>query len=224
MQIIITNAANIRSKPTLKAPVVSYAYVGQIYDSAGLKTGDNVGGNSNWHELTVGGYLWSGNAKKYEKKAIVIYSQTDWRWSWKYLGWGGWGQTIGNYGCALTSCSMLCGIDPDTLNEYMKRVGGFVNPNGSVGQGATLLNWTALEKATNGKLKYVGGAGVAYNDLHAKEIIKREKGVIVQVYGTDIPMHFVVAIGQGQIIDPIDGKIKPFDTYEPVQLREIIRL
>lgn len=216
MQIIITNAANIRSKPFLKAPVVSYAYVGQIYDSAGLKTGDNVWGNSNWHELTVGGYLWSGNAKKYEKKAIVTYSQTDWRWSWKFLGFGGWGQTIGNYGCALTSCSMLVGIDPSTLNEYMKRVGGYVQD--------TLLVWSALEKATNGKLKYVGGAGIAYNDLQAKEIIKREKGVIVQVYGTDIPMHFVVAIGGGQIIDPIDGKIKPFDTYEPVQLREIIRL
>lgn len=70
MQIIITNAANIRSKPFLKAPVVSYAYVGQIYDSAGLKTGDNVWGNSNWHELTVGGYLWSGNAKKYEKRPL----------------------------------------------------------------------------------------------------------------------------------------------------------
>lgn len=85
---------------------------------------------------------------------------------------------------------MLVGIDPSTLNEYMKRVGGYVQD--------TLLVWSALEKATNGKLKYVGGAGIAYNDLQAKEIIKREKGVIVQVYGTDIPMHFVVAIGGGK--------------------------
>lgn len=223
MQIIITGAANIRSKPSVKATVVSSAYIGQIYDSTGYKEGDAVAGNSKWHELSTGGYLWSGNAKKYEKPTIVTYSQTDWRWSWKYLGHGGWGQTIGNYGCALTCCSMLSGIDPSTLNDYMKRVGGFVNPDGSVGQGATLLAWDRLEKATSGKLKYKSGLGVSYDDELCKAIIKREAGCIVEVWGSNIPMHFVVAIGKGQIIDPLVGKVVPFSTYNPVSLRDIVR-
>lgn len=224
MQIIITSNANIRSKPSLKADITLQAPAGQIYDSAGVKSGDYVAGNNVWHELTVGGYVWSGNTKKYEKVAITKYSQSDWRWSWKYLGLGGWGQTIGNYGCALTCCSMLTAIDPLTLNEHLKRVGGYVNPDGSVSQGATLLAWDRLEKATSGKLIYQGGLGIVYNNDKCLEIIKREKGCIVQVYGSNIPMHFVVAIGQGMIIDPLDGKIKPFSTYTPVELRDIKRV
>lgn len=205
----------MRSKPSINSPIIGAAYIGQIFDSSGIKYGDNISGNNAWYELTIGGYIWATNAKEYTKPAPVMYSQADWRWSWKYLGWGGWGQTIGNYGCALTSCAMMSGIQPDTLNEYMKRVGGYAEN--------TLIIWSKLEKATSGKLKYVQGLGIPYNDYACKKIIEREKACLVQVYGSGLPMHFVVAIGQGVIIDPIDGKTKPFMTYNPVELREIIR-
>lgn len=216
MKIITLSPTNKREKPTTKSKVIEVLPSGVVLDSAGLKNGENIMGNDKWHELTVGGYLWSGNVKEYVKTDPVKYSQTDWRWSWRTLGWGGWGQTIGNYGCALTSCSMLCGIDPSTLNEYLKRVGGYVQQ--------TLLVWGALEKATSGKLKYVSGVGIPYDNAKCLEIIKREKGCVVQVYGSGIPMHFVVAIGNGQIIDPLDGKIKPFSTYYAVELRDIVRI
>jgi|GEM_PF-4578363 len=216
MKIITTSTANVRAKPTTKSSIVQVVAQGVILESAGLKTGDSVAGNNKWHELTVGGYLWSGNAKEYTKSDIIRYSQTDWRWSWRFLGYGGWGQTIGNYGCALTSCAMLSGINPHTLNEYMKRVGGYVEK--------TLLVWSALERATSGKLKYKGGLGIPYDNAKCLEIIKREKGCIVEVRGSGLPMHFVVAIGNGQIIDALDGRVKPFSTYQVVSLRDIERL
>jgi hypothetical protein len=216
MKIQITANCNIRQKATTESKVTGIATTGQLYDTSGLKNGQIVAGVNQWYELTVGGYLWSGNAKEYTKAEITKYSQSDWRWWWKYLGFGGWGQTIGNYGCALTSCAMLCGIDPATLNEYMKRSSGFVSQ--------TLLVWSALERATSGKLVYKGGLGEPYDNNRCLDIIKREKGCIVQVYGSGIPMHFVVAIGGGQIIDPLDGRIKPFSTYTPVQLRDFIRV
>lgn len=224
MKIIITQTANVREKATTESKILRVVESATILDYSSMKVGQEIAGNNRWAELTTGGYLWSGNAKPYTKQDIVRFSQTDWRWSWKYLGWGGWGQTIGNYGCALTSCSMLSNIDPATLNEYMKRVGGFVNLDGSVSMGATRLVWSALEKATSGKLKYVSGVGIPYDNSKCLEIIKRELGCVVHVYGSGIPMHFVVAIGNGQIIDPLDGRIKPFSTYVPVQLRDIVRI
>jgi hypothetical protein len=215
MKIILTASANIRQAPTTNSKIIGAAYIGQIFDSSGIKHGENVAANSKWYELTVGGYIWAGNAKEYVKTEIVKYSQSDWRWSWRKLGYSSWA-TLGDFGCALTSCAMLCGIDPHTLNEYMKRVRGYVQD--------TMLVWTALEKATNGKLKYIGGLGEEYDNERCKAIIKREKACIVQVWSSNIPMHFVVAIGNGEIIDPIDGKIKSFGTYWPVSLREITRL
>lgn len=214
MKILIKQTAHQREKATSKSTSMGLLNAGRIIESAGLKTGESVMGNNKWHELTIGGYVWSGVAEEYKKSEIIRYSQTDWRWSWRTLGWGGWGQTIGNYGCALTSCSMLCGIDPATLNEYMKRVGGFVSK--------TLLVWSALSRATNARLIYKGGLGVPYDNAKCLAIIKREKGCIVQVRGS-IPMHFVVAIGGGQIIDALDGQVKPFGTYQAVELRDIER-
>lgn len=216
MKFIIISTANVREKATTDSRILRVAQTGEVLDYSSLKTGQEIAGNNRWAELTTGGYIWSANGKPYVKEDVVRYSQTDWRWAWKYLGWGGWGQTIGNYGCALTACAMLCGTAPDTLNEYLKRVGGYVQQ--------TLLVWGALEKATSGKLKYVSGVGIPYDNTKCLEIIKREKGCVVQVYGSGLPMHFVVAIGGGQIIDPLDGKIKPFSTYVPVQLRDIVRI
>lgn len=216
MKIIITSPANIRKGATTSSEIMGTAGVGRIFD-AEKKLGQNIGGNMTWYELSVGGNVWSGNAKEYSKSEAIPYSQNDWRWRFTRLGFGtSWDQTMGNYGCAITSCSMLSGIDPATLNNNLKRVNGFVN--------GTWLVWGALEKATSGKLRYVDGVGVPYNDIIVKDIIGREKVCILEVSGSWIPMHFVVAIGKGQILDPIDGKKKSIYTYNLVGYRDIARL
>ena len=60
----------------------------------------------------------------------VYLSQTDPQWKDDLLGFGDPGDTLGAYGCALTSIAMLVSghgynETPKSLNEKMKNVGGF---------------------------------------------------------------------------------------------------
>jgi hypothetical protein len=61
---------------------------------------------------------------------FVYHSQQDPQWKNDILGFGAPGDTIGEYGCALTSMAMLLSghgypETPKTLNEKMKNSGGF---------------------------------------------------------------------------------------------------
>src|SRR5689334_25380686 len=63
---------------------------------------------------------------------LVYLSQQDPQWKNDLLGFGDPGDTIGMYGCALTSVAMLVsghGYDetPKTLNQKMKSANGFVS-------------------------------------------------------------------------------------------------
>lgn len=63
---------------------------------------------------------------------LVYLSQTDPQWKSDLLGFGDPGDTIGMYGCALTSVAMLLSghgyaETPKTLNERMKAQNGFVS-------------------------------------------------------------------------------------------------
>jgi len=63
---------------------------------------------------------------------LVYLSQQDPQWKNDLLGFGDPGDTIGMYGCALTSVAMLVSghgysETPKTLNEKMKANQGFVS-------------------------------------------------------------------------------------------------
>jgi hypothetical protein len=63
---------------------------------------------------------------------LVYLSQQDPQWKNDLLGFGDPGDTLGMYGCALTSVAMLLGghgysETPKTLNEKMKAANGFVS-------------------------------------------------------------------------------------------------
>ncbi|MFT3890276.1 MAG: N-acetylmuramidase domain-containing protein [Anaerolineales bacterium] len=63
---------------------------------------------------------------------LVYYSQQDPQWKTDLLGFGDAGDTIGTYGCALTSVAMLVSghgytETPKTLNQKLKNKNGFVS-------------------------------------------------------------------------------------------------
>ena len=63
---------------------------------------------------------------------LVYYSQQDPQWKADLLGFGDPGDTIGMYGCALTSVAMLVSghgytENPQTLNQKLKSKNGFVS-------------------------------------------------------------------------------------------------
>lgn len=63
---------------------------------------------------------------------LVYYSQQDPQWKADLLGFGDPGDTIGKYGCALTSVAMLVSghgytETPKTLNQKLKNKNGFVS-------------------------------------------------------------------------------------------------
>lgn len=61
--VIVTSTANVRSKPSLKAPLAGSRrlYKGNTFTSVGLVNGDKVSGNNKWHKSSKGNYVWSGN-------------------------------------------------------------------------------------------------------------------------------------------------------------------
>ena len=218
IQIIQPLGANIRKQPTTKSPIIGTAPYNQVYDYSKLTPGEQVGNSNQWYELTVGGYIHSSTAKEYVSWQLTPYSQNDLRWKFQLLGFGSYllYQTIGYYGCAVTACAILCGIDPSDLNNRLKNSGGFIQ--------ATLLVWTALKQATGGKLTYISGVGIPFTEKKHQEILAREGACILEVEGGGIPKpnkHFVVSIGNGLIMDPIDGKTRQLSTYKVLQLRDI---
>lgn len=113
------------------------------------------------------------------------YSQNDPRWKHKKLGTSN--ETIGNYGCAITALGNLADKTPDEVNTLLKDNGGFLNGNLVIWQRACDLlglNWN--------------GQGPNAPKFPT----------IMQVTRSDFPMHFVVDLGNGLVIDSWDGQTK----------------
>lgn len=136
------------------------------------------------------------------------FSQRDSRWANVPLGFGT--GTIGQYGCTMTSLTMLlnskgANLTPLQVNQIMKDKGGF---------SGNLVWWSKLPQCFPQLTKV--GVPVAYDNTQVKNLIDKGYPVIVNVDGSPIgaPDHWVLFVGDQTMLDPWDGKGKPTSSYK----------
>jgi len=127
-------------------------------------------------------------------------SQNDPAWRFTIMQTGG--DTIGNYGCALTSTTML-------LNYY----GAVMSPDqlsACLGSDADLLHWAQVNHCTNGIVRFQDDLDFTWEAIDAQ--LAAGTPVIVGFRGGPAGMHFVVvtagAGGDGAnyaVTDPWDA-------------------
>ncbi len=101
--------------------------------------------------------------------------------------------TIAQAGCVLTSMAMFAEIDPVTANNRVKAQKGF--------NGASMI-WSVAAFALG--LKYSGMGDVPrYPCL----------GITDHYKSSGYPTHYFIVLDPQTIVDPLDGKVKPFSTY-----------
>lgn len=116
--------------------------------------------------------------------------------------------TIKSHGCTITCIGMLAEIPPDQVNQRLKDVQGYANTN--------LVIWTKIKEAIPW-LEFVW-RGYGYDDTAVKLAIAQYGVCLIEVDWDGNPAtpkdkHWVLAIGNGQIKDPLTGKIEPFSKY-----------
>jgi hypothetical protein len=135
--------------------------------------------------------------------------QRDVRWANKKLGFSD--LKIGTYGCTLTSLTMLINyisdkdLTPDVVNNELKKVNAFVG---------ALVYWVKVPLAFP-ELKFVYRY-YNYNNLIVSKYVYIDKiPVVVQVNAARIgnAAHWVIFVGDRNMIDPWDGKVKSTSTY-----------
>jgi hypothetical protein len=153
--------------------------------------------------------------KNLELNEISPLSQVDNRW--KNVRIGRTNNTIGRYGCLITSICMLMGrlrgepANPADGARYWK-----FNKKGE-------MLWSSTEFRG---IDYMGKG--KFSLQNCKDWTTNKKGCVIKVVNKKIPEHFAVCnkvVGDRiQIIDPIDGKTKFLDStdYRAVDLRLFI--
>lgn len=146
---------------------------------------------------------------------MTYYSQLDPQWSKKYIGKTK--QTIGAYGCTITSlCNLLNTIGynetPDTVNQKLTPVGGFLVADGKP---TALLIWSTVSKVWP-KLQFVKRVRNYNNVEVAWWVYGKKTPVMVEVYNKLSPtrLHWVLFIGNRKLVDPLGGVIKPTSTFD----------
>lgn len=128
-----------------------------------------------------------------------IYSQRDWRWFWKKVGFGS--GNFGSVGCtvtALTSLLVCAGYDltPPEVAERLRKVNAF--------QG-DLLIWTKVQLAFP-KVKFVW-RGYGYDNKPVKEMVEtKNTPALVEVLLSG-HRHWVLFLGDMKMMDPWNGNI-----------------
>lgn len=138
--------------------------------------------------------------------ALLSLSQRDPKWSNIPLGTSKT-TTIGSHGCTITSLAMLLGTTPDVVNKKLLSVNGYAQTN--------LIIWTKIPEAFPGT-SFVTRA-YTYNNNQVKATIEKNGGCLVEVDAARIgaPTHWVLYIGNGQMIDPWTGVQKATSYYPP---------
>lgn len=136
-----------------------------------------------------------------------VYSQRDWRWYWKKVGFGN--GHFGNIGCtvtALTSLLFVAGYDltPPQVAERLRGVNGFIGD---------LLYWAKVEKAFP-KVKF-NWRYYKYNNTEVKKLVDKGIPVLVEVLLKG-SRHWVLFIGDKKMIDPWTGRVVSTSIYTPI--------
>jgi len=136
-----------------------------------------------------------------------IYSQRDWRWYWKKVGFGK--GHFGNVGCtvtALTSLLFVAGYDltPPQVAEKLRNVNGFIGD---------LLIWNKVERLFP-KVKFIFRY-YKYDNTEVKKLIDKGTPVMVEVL-LGGSRHWVLFLGDKMMADPWTGKVVPTSKYQPI--------
>jgi len=134
-----------------------------------------------------------------------LLSQRDNRWGSILLG----NSTlkISSAGCVITCLAMMADTTPDIVNQKLQEVGGY--------QGA-LIVWKKIDEALP-RLNFIKRAYSYSNDIVAKAV--QDYGAcLVEVNGQKIggDKHWVLYIGNQQIIDPWYGDIRSTSEYPAI--------
>jgi flagellar biosynthesis chaperone FliJ len=143
-------------------------------------------------------------------------SQRDPKWGEVTIGHST--SKIKDYGCTLVCLAILAGTTPDVVNAFLTAVGGF-----SVDR----IIWKKLNETKLGLTFPDMGRQYVYNDVAVREAIEKNGGCLVEVdydgvVATPSDRHWVLYIGNHQLIDPWTGTIKPTSSYPLVKGYAII--
>lgn len=140
---------------------------------------------------------------------MTYYSQLDKRWSGQFIGKTK--QTLKLYGCVVTSLSNLLntvGYDetPETVNNKLTKAGGYVG---------ALVIWSKVSQIWN-RLKFVKRVRNYNNAEVAYYVYIKKTPVLCEVYNPLSPtrLHWVLLIGNRQLVDPLGGVVKPTSTFK----------
>jgi len=144
-------------------------------------------------------------------------SQKDSRWA--NITIGNSTSTISRFGCTITALACLAGTTPDVVNAFLTAVGGFL---------VDRIIWKKLNETKLGLTFPDNGRQYAYNDEAVRRAIEDYGGCLVEVdydgvISTTSDRHWVLYIGNHQLIDPWDGKIKETSSYPIVKGYAIIQ-
>ena len=138
-------------------------------------------------------------------------SQRDSKWASIALGTST-NTTIGSHGCTITCIAMAAGVTPDEVNRRMNNAGAYANTN--------LVDWTKLQAAIPW-LQFEWrnkGYSTDADNQRVKDAIAKNGFCLVEVDFDRIPTtndrHWVLYIGNGQMIDPWTG-VQKATTYYP---------
>lgn len=131
------------------------------------------------------------------------YSQRDPRWASFLLGNNtDPSMTIGAEGCLITSLANMLWYmgspeTPEAVNNRLKALNGFIN-------GGEVI-WGVVPELLAG----MGAHGTAGTYEEANNFVVPDGAfAVIQVTKPGFPMHFVLLIDQGQIVDPWDGTLQ----------------
>jgi len=144
---------------------------------------------------------------------MTIYNQRDPQWRDKKLGTSS--STIGGFGCAIASLSMLLeavGVPtkPDQLNDWLKANKGY--------SGGNLVVWSAIDHYSNQKVTFEKNAlrSTVFPCLAEVDMVPST---------SEHNQHFVLALSEQECLDPWDGRRKTFaSSYGKVKSYRIYKL
>lgn len=152
--------------------------------------------------------------------AVTPLSQRNSQWASQRLGWGSTNtSTIGSHGCTITSLAMLAGLTPADVNARLIANKGYAAHKNTPNT-FNLILWTVIKQAIPW-LEFEWRNYTYSGDDDNKRVadaIKKNGACLVAVDGTKIggspkDGHWVLYIGNQQMIDPWDGQVKPTSHY-----------